>query len=246
MTEYALTRISSFFLLGGKMARKSSVQRKKQRAEESENLSKRSSVHCINEEQKKALEIMQNNTISFITGKAGTGKTHIAVAYAVSEFINKKYDKIIMTRPAVEAGEKLGYLPGELENKIHPFMIPLFDFLEELLDKKYIERCFEEGIFEILPISYMRGRNLKSSIIIIDEAQNAKKEQILLLVTRICDGSKIIVTGDPKQSDINGKGKLEQISKKLSEIDSIDHIELKESVRHPLINKIIDKFDEID
>lgn len=233
-----------FLLYGGIMSKRNSIQKKKCENDSAQNDSvlRASLIECYNDEQKQALELIKNNTISFLIGRAGTGKTHLAIAYAVCEFLDERYKKIVMTRPAVEAGECLGHLPGAFEDKIHPYMVPLLDFLEEKLEKKCVKKYFEEGKFEIAPLAYMRGRTLKDSIIILDEAQNAKKDQILMLLTRIGRGSKIIVTGDPSQSDINGKGKLTEITHALSKVDSIDHIELLESVRHPLISKIIDVF----
>jgi len=198
-----------------------------------------------NDEQKKATNIIKENTISFLIGPAGTGKSYLAISYAVFEFLHGNYKKIVMTRPAVEAGERLGHLPGELEDKIHPYMIPLLDFLEEKLDSKLIQDCFANGSFEIAPIGYMRGRTLKNAVVVFDEAQNATLGQTKMVLTRIGENSKMIVTGDPEQSDLNGKCKLRQISSALSKIEGIKTFELKESVRHPLIEKMIESFDEI-
>ena len=228
------------------MSRKNSTQRKSNKILEQENACRASLITCYNNEQENALEVIRNNTITFLIGPAGTGKTHIAIAYAICEFLDNKYKKIIMTRPAVEAGERLGSLPGLLEEKIHPYMIPLLDFLEEKLQKKFIQKCFEDGQFEIAPLGFFRGRNFKDSFILLDESQNATKEQILMCMTRIGQGSKMIINGDPQQSDLNGKGKLLEISKKLSEIDSIGRAELTYSVRHPLVDKITKKFEEFN
>jgi len=227
------------------MSRKSSTQRKRQRTLEREIILKSNLIECYNEEQEHAIEIIKNNTISFLIGPAGTGKTHIAIAYAMCEFLDRRYKKIIMTRPAVEAGERLGHLPGDFEEKVHPYMIPLLDFLEERLDKRCLKSYFENGQFEIAPLCYMRGRTLKDSICVGDELQNATKDQILMFMTRLGKGSKMIITGDPSQSDINGKGRLLEISEKLSKIDSIGKITLTESVRHPLIFDIVEKFKNI-
>ncbi len=249
MEHETLSAPISFY--GGIMPRKNATQNQRRKNEEEINnreeiILRTNLIKCYNDEQREALELIKNNTISFLIGEAGTGKTHIAIAYAMSEFLDKRYKKIIMTRPAVEAGERLGHLPGAFEEKVHPYMIPLLDFLEEKLEKKYVKKYFEEGQFEIAPLAYMRGRTLKDSIIIGDELQNATKNQILMLMTRIGKGSKMIITGDPNQSDINGKGKLLQISQQLSKIDSIGAIKLVESVRHPLIGSIIKKFNDIE
>ena len=170
-----------FLFYGGIMSKKSSIHRKHKKELIKETTLRANLISCYNKEQENALEIIGINTISFLVGPAGTGKTHIAVAFAVYEFLNGNYSKIIMTRPAVEAGERLGFLPGSVDEKIHPYMIPLLDFLENKLGKKMINIFLEEGQFEIAPLCYMRGRNLNSSIILLDEGQNATKEQILMI-----------------------------------------------------------------
>lgn len=204
-------------------------------------------IEIKNEEQKEALKKMDANAITFLLGPAGTGKTFLAIAYAINAFLDQKIEKIVLTRPVIEAaGERLGHLPGDYEDKINPYMIPLLDFLHEHLDRTNVNKFFAEGRFELAPLAYMRGRTLKNSFIILDEAQNAKRDQILMLLTRIGENSKIVCTGDPLQSDLNGKGRLAEIAEKLSaKVAGIATQHLTRSVRHPMIEKIIEAFEDI-
>lgn len=199
-----------------------------------------------NEEQRKAYDALKTNSIVFLTGIAGTGKTFLAVSYAVEEFIHCNYKKIILSRPIIEAGERLGSLPGEVEEKIHPYMIPLMDMLNEKLDPKFVKDMFENNIFELTPLAYMRGRTFKDAIVILDEAQNATREQLLMFLTRIGPGTKMVISGDYSQSDINGRGRLEQVAEKLSSIGTIDNVVLTQTVRHPLIQHIFEAFQHIN
>ncbi len=204
-----------------------------------------SNVQYIGKKEAQCILIDDKDHLYLTNNFIPTHNTHLAISYAVFEFLHGNYKKIIMTRPIVEAGEKLGFLPGELENKIHPYMVPILDLLEDKLDTKTIEECFDSGKFETAPIAYMRGRTLKG-IIILDEIQNCSISQIKMVLTRLGENSKIICTGDLDQSDLSSKNNnLKLMIEKLSKIDGIDFFNLKKSVRHPLIGKIIEAFDEI-
>ena len=239
-----------FIIKGSMMSRR--VTGRKNRQNEivllDEERSRLSKINIVfkNDLQKEAVDLIKNNTISFLIGPAGGGKTYVAISYAIHEFLKGNFEKIILTRPAMEAGEKLGFLPGEINNKIQPYMIPLMDFLEDKLDPKFVKARFEEGLFEIAPLSYLRGRNLRG-IILADEIQNCTVSQLKMLLTRINEGGKIICTGDFDQSDqpLSNTKSLKQIIEKLSRIEGIGMIELTESVRHPIIAKILKAFEEV-
>ena len=199
-----------------------------------------------NDEQEEALKVIENNTISFLLGPAGTGKTHLALGYAIREFLYGTYEKIIITKPIVDAGEKLGFLPGEIESKIEPYMYSILDVMSFFLDIKVINSMFVEQKFDFCPLAFLRGRTLRNAIIILDEAQNATKLQTEMFLTRIGEKSRMIINGDAEQSDINGKSRLRPIAEKLSKIDGIASFELKKTVRHPLIAKIVEVINKID
>jgi phosphate starvation-inducible PhoH-like protein len=190
---------------------------------------------------------IHNNPITFSYGPAGTGKTYLAVAVSLSFFISGKVDRIILTRPAVEAGESLGYLPGDLIQKINPYLRPLYDALFDLLTYEKIKDLMERGSIEIAPLAYMRGRTLTKSFIILDEAQNTTKSQMKMFLTRLGNNSKIVVTGDITQIDLEkptNSGLLHAM-KILKGIDEIDIIEFnKEDIcRHPIVEKIVTAYD---
>lgn len=159
-------------------------------------------IKCKTVGQKKYVDAIKKNTVVFGVGPAGTGKTYLAVAMAVSAFKNKEVEKIILTRPAVEAGEKLGFLPGDLQTKVDPYLRPLYDALQEMFGVDNYVKLMERGIIEIAPLAYMRGRTLSNAFIILDEAQNTTKEQMKMFLTRMGDGSKVVVTGDLTQIDL--------------------------------------------
>lgn len=202
--------------------------------------------------QKKYVEAMKNNTIIFGIGPAGTGKTYLAVARAVTALRNKEVSRIILTRPAVEAGEKLGFLPGDLQNKVDPYLRPLYDGMYEMLGAEGFLKNQERGVIEVAPLAYMRGRTLDNAFIILDEAQNTTPEQMKMFLTRIGFGSQAIVTGDVTQVDLpdGKKSGLKEAQRILQGIDQIAFCTLteKDVVRHPLVQKIIkayEKYDEI-
>ena len=193
--------------------------------------------------QKKYVDAIKKNTVVFGIGPAGTGKTYLAVAMAVSAYKNKEVDKIILTRPAVEAGERLGFLPGDLQSKVDPYLRPLYDALSEMFGLEVYQKLLERGSIEIAPLAYMRGRTLSNAFIILDEAQNTTKEQMKMFLTRMGEGSKTVITGDVTQIDLpaDKKSGLVHAVKVLKGIDGIEVVELthKDVVRHPLVMRII-------
>lgn len=198
--------------------------------------------------QKKYVESIRKRDIVFGIGPAGTGKTYIAVAMAVQAFKNKEVEKIILTRPAVEAGERLGFLPGDMQEKVDPYLRPLYDALYDVLGRESALRLKEKEVIEVVPLAYMRGRTLDNSFIILDEAQNTTKEQMKMFLTRMGFGSKIIVTGDITQIDLpRGKRSgLVEASKILKHTKGIDFCRLKDVdvVRHELVKRIIGAYDQ--
>ncbi len=200
--------------------------------------------------QKSYVEAIKNNTITFGIGPAGTGKTYLAVAMAVKEFKNKTVSRIILTRPAVEAGEKLGFLPGDLQNKVDPYLRPLYDALYEMLGMENFAKLSEKGAIEVAPLAYMRGRTLDDSFIILDEAQNTTSEQMKMFLTRIGFNSKAIVTGDITQIDLpdGKKSGLKDVMSVLKNIDDIAFCTFSERdvVRHRLVQKIIKAYEKRD
>ncbi|MEZ4846721.1 MAG: PhoH family protein [Bdellovibrionota bacterium] len=193
--------------------------------------------------QKKYMEAIQNNDVVFGWGSAGSGKTYLAMAMAVQALLERKVDRIVLTRPAVEAGEKLGFLPGDLEEKVNPYLRPLFDALYDMVDLDRAARMIEKGIIEIAPIAFMRGRTLSHSFVILDEAQNTTTDQMKMFLTRLGFDSKAVITGDITQVDLPyGKTSgLTDAIKILGGIEGIGMVEFteKDVVRHPLVRKII-------
>ena len=196
--------------------------------------------------QKKYLDAIDNHTITFGIGPAGTGKTYLAVAKAVSALYAKKVSRIILTRPAVEAGERLGFLPGTLSEKIDPYLRPLFDALQEMLEPEVTQKLMETGVIEVAPLAYMRGRTLNDSFIILDEAQNTTAEQMKMFLTRLGFGSKMVVTGDATQIDLpTGKSGLDVAAKVLKEVKDLHICRLssQDVVRHELVTRIVDAYE---
>ena len=200
--------------------------------------------------QKKYADAIDENTVVFGIGPAGTGKTYLAVAKAVTALKSKRVNRIILTRPAVEAGEKLGFLPGDLQNKVDPYLRPLYDGMYEMLGGEGFARYQERGMIEVAPLAYMRGRTLDNAFIILDEAQNTTPEQMKMFLTRIGFGSQAVVTGDITQIDLpdGKKSGLKIAQKVLSGIDGIEFSILteKDVVRHPLVQKIIKAYEKYD
>jgi phosphate starvation-inducible PhoH-like protein len=200
--------------------------------------------------QKRYVDAIEDHTITFGIGPAGTGKTYLAMAMAVAALQAKKVNKIVLTRPAVEAGESLGFLPGTLSEKIDPYLRPLFDALHDMIDIDTIPRLMQSGIIEVAPLAYMRGRTLNDAFIILDEAQNTTPEQMKMFLTRLGFGSKMVVTGDVTQIDLpNGQNSgLKIVRDILKEIDDIAFLELtaEDVVRHRLIGDIVKAYDKFD
>ena len=200
--------------------------------------------------QKKYVDAIKKNTVTIGVGPAGTGKTFLAVAMAVEALRNKKVSRIILTRPAVEAGEKLGFLPGDLQSKIDPYLRPLYDSLHDMFGAENYQRHLERNTIEIAPLAYMRGRTLDDSFIILDEAQNTTAEQMKMFLTRLGNNSRIVVTGDPSQTDLpfGKKSGLAVATKILRGIDGIAVHQFTERdvVRHPLVQKIITAYDKYE
>ena len=201
------------------------------------------SVIPRSEKQKNYVRALKESEIIISAGPAGTGKTFLAVAIALTMLLDKKIDRIILSRPAVEAGERLGFLPGDMREKVDPYLRPLYDSLYDLLDFEKIQKKIEVGDIEIAPLAFMRGRTLKNSFAILDEAQNATDTQIKMFLTRIGENSKIVINGDPSQTDLpnkslSGLNRSKKLLGHLKEISVID-FDHTDVVRHPLVSKIV-------
>ena len=198
--------------------------------------------------QQKYVNALQRNTVVFGVGPAGTGKTYLAVAMAVLAYKNKEVEKIILTRPAVEAGEKLGFLPGDLQNKVDPYLRPLYDALYDFLGPETFKNLSERGVIEVAPLAYMRGRTLNDAYIILDEAQNCTIEQMKMFLTRFGEGSRVVVTGDITQIDLppERKSGLVHALGVLKDVEGISQIYLtyKDVVRHEMVQRIISAYDK--
>jgi phosphate starvation-inducible PhoH-like protein len=200
--------------------------------------------------QKRYINAIMNNTIVFGIGPAGTGKTYLAMAMAVHYLKKKEVSKIILTRPAVEAGEKLGFLPGDLQTKVDPYLRPIYDALHDLIGTETYQRYMERGVIEVAPLAYMRGRTLDDAFIILDEAQNTTSEQMKMFLTRLGFGSKAVVTGDITQIDLPSgvESGLVQVTKILRDIEGIEFVFLtyQDVVRHQLVQKIINAYNRYE
>ncbi|GAB6412546.1 PhoH family protein [Bacillus luti] len=200
--------------------------------------------------QRRYIHAMKKNDIVFGIGPAGTGKTYLAVVMAVRALKQGYVKKIILTRPAVEAGESLGFLPGDLKEKVDPYLRPLYDALHDILGQEYTQRMMERGVIEIAPLAYMRGRTLDDSFVILDEAQNTTGAQIKMFLTRLGFSSKMVITGDPSQVDLpkGVKSGLSLASNILSGVSGLSFITLEQTdvVRHPLVQRIIEAYDKME
>ena len=197
--------------------------------------------------QKQYADAIRKNMIVFGMGPAGTGKTYLAMAMAITAFKNNEVERIILTRPAIEAGEKLGFLPGDLQSKVDPYLRPLYDALYQIMGAESFVKNMEKGLIEVAPLAYMRGRTLDNAFIILDEAQNTTPAQMKMFLTRIGFGSKVVITGDASQKDLAAgvQSGLDVAVKVLSKIDDISFCQLtsKDVVRHPLVQKIVKAYE---
>ena len=205
-------------------------------------------IKCKTVGQNRYVDAIKSNPITFGIGPAGTGKTYLAVCLAVQAFKQKQVDRIILTRPAVEAGEKLGFLPGDLQTKVDPYLRPLYDALQEMLGLETYAKLMERGTIEIAPLAYMRGRTLSNAFVILDEAQNTTREQMKMFLTRLGDGSKMVITGDITQIDLpEGKRSgLQHAVGVLKDVEGIEVITLsdKDVVRNPLVMSIVKAYEK--
>ncbi len=204
------------------------------------------SVIARSEKQAQYIKALKENDVVMALGPAGTGKSFLAVSVAITMLMEKKVERVILSRPAVEAGEKLGFLPGDMKDKVDPYLRPLYDALYDLFGFEKIQKKIDSGIIEIAPLAFMRGRTLKNSFAILDEAQNATSTQIKMFLTRIGENSKLVVNGDPSQIDLINKShsgliKSKNILRKIKEIKTIE-FDHRDVVRHPLVSKIIQAY----
>ncbi|SHF00247.1 phosphate starvation-inducible protein PhoH [Thermoanaerobacter uzonensis DSM 18761] len=204
-------------------------------------------IRCKTYGQMRYVEAIRKNQIVFGIGPAGTGKTYLAMAMAITAMKNREVGRIILTRPAVEAGEKLGFLPGDLQEKVDPYLRPLYDALYDILGAEVFQKYMEKGLIEVAPLAYMRGRTLDDSFIILDEAQNTTPEQMKMFLTRIGFGSKAVITGDVTQIDLprGKKSGLKEVMEILKGIEGIEFVMLSEEdvIRHPLVAKIVKAYE---
>lgn len=205
------------------------------------------SIKAKTEGQKNYVDSIRKNTITFGIGPAGTGKTYLAVALASYYLKNRDVERIILTRPAVEAGEKLGYLPGDLQEKVDPYLRPLYDALNDMFGSEQVQRFMLRGIIEVAPLAYMRGRTLENAFVILDEAQNTTPEQMQMFLTRLGNNSRMVINGDKTQIDLSGRSKsglveAEKILQPIKEIQMVYFTE-KDVVRHDLVSKIIKAYE---
>ncbi len=207
---------------------------------------KRQSVVPKTLNQKRYLQAIDAYPITFGIGPAGTGKTYLAMAMALRELLEGRVERIILTRPAVEAGEALGFLPGELQEKILPYLTPLYDAMNDMIGKEQTMQLVERGIVEIAPLAYMRGRTLANAFVVLDEAQNTTHEQMMMFLTRLGDGSRMVVTGDITQTDLprNKQSGLKEATRVLKDIERIRlfYFDGQDVVRHPLVQDIINAY----
>jgi phosphate starvation-inducible PhoH-like protein len=205
-------------------------------------------MEFLNVAQKMAFSAFEQHDVLFLLGPAGTGKTHLACAFAINEIQARRKKRIIITRPIVESGERLGFLPGTFEEKVHPYMMPIYDCVGKLVGYDGPEREKIDKVLEKAPLAYLRGRTFDNAVAVFDEAQNASYMQLKLFLTRMGENCKVIITGDPRQSDIPGPVDLVEVVKRLESVNGIGIIEFKANsiVRHPLVGSIIEKLEDKD
>lgn len=203
-------------------------------------------VEWLNTAQKLAWNAFQQHDVLFLIGPAGTGKSFLAVAFAIKQLLAREAGKIVLTRPIVEAGESLGYLPGTFEEKVNPYMMPLYDAIDKLVGREGPNRDKILQNTEIAPLAYLRGRTFENAVCLFDEAQNATYSQLKLFLTRFGENTKIIITGDPRQSDLRGPVALTSVVEKLKEVSGVGMVEFKSNsiVRHKLVGQILEKLEE--
>ena len=209
---------------------------------------KRKSIIPKTLNQKRYLQNIEKNPITFAIGPAGTGKTYLAMAMALKQLLNGSVERVIITRPAVEAGEALGFLPGELQEKILPFLTPIYDAMSHMISRESANQLIEKGTIEIAPLAYMRGRTLSNAFVVLDEAQNTTHEQMMMFLTRLGDQSRMVITGDITQIDLpkSKQSGLKEASEKLNKIKGIElfYFDAVDVVRHPLVQSIINAYGE--
>jgi len=258
LVKNAIKFLSEQFIINGTIEKKDIISSvNKFMIDEKNNLGKnieyiiktpKKSVIPRSEKQKKYVRALKESEIIISAGPAGTGKTFLAVAVALTMLLEKKIERIILSRPAVEAGERLGFLPGDMRDKVDPYLRPLYDSLYDLLDFEKIQKKIEVGDIEIAPLAFMRGRTLKNSFAILDEAQNATDTQIKMFLTRIGENSKIVINGDPSQIDLpnkslSGLNRSKSLLGHLKEISVVD-FDHNDVVRHPLVSKIVKAYSD--
>ena len=225
----------------------SSMTRKKNK--ESGYTTRRKALKPKTENQKIYINVINNNDVTLCTGPAGTGKTYLAVASAVDCLLKRRVERIILARPAVEAGESLGFLPGDLQDKVDPYLRPLYDALEDMMPSERVRRAIQERVIEIAPLAYMRGRTLSDAFVILDEAQNSTKAQMKMFLTRLGLNSQVVITGDKTQIDLSNKNQsgLIQIESVLRDIEGIEIVYLDEAdvIRHKLVKDIVGAYEKI-
>ena len=259
LVKNAITFLTEQFIINGTIEKKDIISSvNKFMIDEKINSSKKNIEYIIktpkksviprSERQKNYVRALKENEVTISTGPAGTGKTFLAVAVALTMLLEKKIERIILSRPAVEAGERLGFLPGDMKDKVDPYLRPLYDSLYDLLDYEKIQKRIEIGDIEIAPLAFMRGRTLKNSFAILDEAQNATDIQIKMFLTRIGENTKIVINGDPSQIDLPNKNLsgLNRSKKLLGHLKEISVVDFDHSdvVRHPLISKIVKAYSD--
>jgi len=259
LVKNAITFLTEQFIINGTIEKKDIISSvNKFMIDEKINSSKKNIEYIIktpkksviprSERQKNYVRALKENDVTISTGPAGTGKTFLAVAVALTMLLEKKIERIILSRPAVEAGERLGFLPGDMKDKVDPYLRPLYDSLYDLLDYEKIQKRIEIGDIEIAPLAFMRGRTLKNSFAILDEAQNATDIQIKMFLTRIGENTKIVINGDPSQVDLPNKNLsgLNRSKKLLGHLKEISVVDFDHSdvVRHPLISKIVKAYSD--